>query len=128
MYESLIFTPLAEPFDLSRVETFLASMPFTFRDPTDAAGPYLLCGNAGATHYSRARILEQPGSEYPSMCLVTITPDQVRIAQMCADDALLQAREVAEWLHANFRCRIADGDGRDLTSLTDQSLARLYDE
>jgi hypothetical protein len=124
LHELLTFTPVEGEFDVAGVEGFLATLPFAFREPN---GPWLLCGNAGATHYSRLR-LDDPAGGYPYMCLITVAPGEVRIAQLCDEDALAQAREVAEWLHANYRCRISGDEGQDLTSVAAESIGRLYGE
>jgi hypothetical protein len=123
LHELLVFRPAEGKFDVARVEGFLKTLPFTFRDES---GRWLLCGNAGATHYSRMR-LEEPGAGYPQMCLVTVGPREVRIAQLCDEDALAQAREVAEWLHTNYRCRISGEEDQDLTSAAAESVAPLYE-
>jgi hypothetical protein len=123
LHEVLVFTPVDGQFDVAKVEGFLASLPFTFRD---SDGVWLLCGNAGATHYSRMHLARnQPG--YPYMCLVTPRPESIQIAQTCDEDALLQAREVAEWIHATYRCKIAGSEGQDLTSQAAESVALLYE-
>lgn len=124
LHEVLVFTPEKGEFDVAGVEGFLSSLPFTFRDP---GGPWLLCGNPGATQFSRLRLLE-PGADYPYMCLVRVEPEKVRITQVCDDDALAQAREVAEWLHEHYpSCRIATDEGRDLTALARESVVPLYE-
>jgi hypothetical protein len=126
MIETLILTPIEGKFDVQSIERFLQGLSFSFRDPTDPDGPYLLCGNAGAMHYSRMKLLTEPNSGYPYVVLVRLGEDRIRIAQMAQQDALQQAAKVAEFIRSNYPCRIVDEEGNDYTDECRDSVASLY--
>jgi hypothetical protein len=96
---------------VEEIEDHLGSRPFSFRDPNSDPPMFLLCGNAGATEYSRKLVLTRPDEPYPPMALIRIKPDAVHVSNMCGPDALVQAEQFAEWLTSRYPCRIFDSQG-----------------
>lgn len=126
MLEQIIFEPLDGAFDAAAVEKRLAAEPFTMRDPTDPKGPFLLCGAADVFQYVRVKLLENPESPYPTVCLVRVAPERVRLSQRAIGDSLRQGRQFAEWFVAHNPCRILDDEGNDYTEACRESLEPLY--
>lgn len=122
LIESLLFLPRTRPFRPEEIEAEVMSMPFSLRA---AAGIYLLCGSAHATQYARVALLEGSGDTYPAVAVVRVSADDVRLGQRCTDDALRQARALAEWLRRAYDCAIY-GDGIDYTDATRETVAPLY--
>ena len=120
--ESLLFRPRTIPFRPEEIEAQVLSMPFSLRADD---GIYFLCGSAHATQYARSTLLEEPGDTYPAVAVVHISADDVRLGQRCNDDALRQARKLAEWLRRTYDCTVY-GDGIDYTEATRETIEPLY--
>ena len=123
MVEMIYFFPLDGTFDHEKIDAYLLSQPFTFRDP---AGPYLMCGNEAFALYARQKRAE--GGEFPSVCLVSVDPKEVVVRQLCEEDELAQSRQFVEWLLNTYECQILDDNGNDWTEECKESVSILYDD
>ena len=117
-----MFLPRIKPFRPEEIEAQVLSMPFSLRA---GDGIYFLCGSAHATQYARGTLLEGSGDAYPPVAVVHLSADGVRLGQRCTDEALRQARELAEWLRSTYDCSVY-GDGIDYTDATRDTIEPLY--
>ncbi|NRR30238.1 hypothetical protein HSX11_08560 [Oxalobacteraceae bacterium] len=128
MTEMMMFEPLTGVYDLDAVAAAILAMPFTFRDPSDDKGPFLLCGNAEMTGACRRQLLGDPDAGYPHVAMAILKPERIMLSQVCEADSAAQAREFAEWLRSEYPSRILDGYGTDFTALCKDTLDPLYQD
>jgi hypothetical protein len=113
----------APDLDGAAVEGWLRNQRYLLKD--EAQGVFLLCGDAAGTQYTRIRLLTEPEESLPPIVVVRILPREVHIAQRADVPALLQAKELAEWLVGSMGCRIMTPEGDDMTDRLDEEYAVL---
>jgi len=125
MHELLLAQPSESAPDLptDQIEAWLRNQRFLLRD--EQRGTFLLCGNPAATQYTRMRLLTEPDEPLPTVVLVRIQDREIQIWQRAEDSALLQAKELVQWLVTNLECRIMTPEGDDMTERLDEEYAGL---
>lgn len=116
MVYSVILSPLdeEETFDVEPIERYLAYKNDVLLDPA-GTDTYLVCGLPEAKKgYHQARLADP--SQFPYVVLITVSPDEVVVAQEFGDeDELRSARDFVRWMVENHRVRIVDDMGNEWT-------------
>ncbi|HHN73686.1 MAG TPA: hypothetical protein ENK10_00500, partial [Acidobacteria bacterium] len=94
-FESALLTP-ERPYDLDRVRTHLAGLPYAFVDP-HGSGVFHLSGTAAAARHAADQRRADP-DRFPPGVLVTLRPDGVLVDQRPLPDAQARGREFVAWL------------------------------
>lgn len=109
MAEALYFTPVRGKFDTARVSAFVSTLGF----PVQEGSRFLLFSDAGESKRYEAG----PRKPTPFVCIITVLPDQISVAQLCDAEGLALSRRFVEWLMANYEVSIEDDEGDDVTGV-----------
>ena len=113
--ENLTFTPLSGSFDVETVAAAIAGIGFPYRDPFEPSAFAIFSKAEARDACSEARRAD-PSSSFPYVLIVTVRPDEIVVyPEGKQDDLRALSLQFLEWILANYKCRIENDYGTDVS-------------
>lgn len=112
--QELYFQPLSGEFDVERVAEIIAPLGFSYRDEAVPA-IFLVFDDAESRDVCRERRRQDPNSELPYVLLISVEPEEILVDQFGGPQFREYSRTFLTWLIANYKCRVRNEEGTDLT-------------
>ncbi len=114
--ESLSFHRTSGVFEISKIESKIAGLGFSFRDKTNPSH-FVICADAGSCEAFKARREAHPEAGFPYVLLVEAHPDEVLVCPVSDSPGLRKlSREFIQWMLDTYdNCQIVNDDGGDMS-------------